>query len=110
MKIGKLYQVKKFYWFLYPSKERAAAAAADAWWPGDDHGIAALHGVVAAQAAQWSEHFKCNVTFVSENSIFCLLEEDGNFLKILSTNGELGWMIYRNNEERNKGCIEEVKE
>ena len=45
---------------------------------------------------------------ISPNSIFCFLEEDGKFLKVLSTNGELGWIIYPKDEAWNKGCIEEL--
>ena len=106
MNIGKLYQIKKYFWLLYPSKETVEAASAAAF------------AKVAAQSigggVEWSDYlsqeFNCNVTFIPPNSIFCLLEEDGNFLKILSTNGELGWMVYPRKEQWTKGCIEEVKE
>ena len=103
LNVGKLYKIKKYFWYLYPSKETAALARIEGF-----HADAGAARTATAATAHWSERFNCNVTFVSENSIFCLLEEDGKYLKILSTNGELGWMIYRNNEERNKGCIEEV--
>ena len=78
--IGKLYQVKKYYWFLYPTKDIAAC------------NLLEQHAV----------------SDISPNSIFCLLEKDGNFLKVLSTSGELGWMVCPSNED--KGCIEEVNQ
>lgn len=91
MQIGKLYQIKKHFWLLYPSKETAAA------------GVAGPAGGGAAGAADysdyWSKELNCNVTYIPENGIFCFLEQNGKFLKVLSTNGELGWIIYSENEE-----------
>ena len=90
---GKLYQVKKYFWYLYPSKETAADAAA-----------------AVSATAYWSKEFNCNVTYISPNSIFCLLESNGKFLKVLTTNGEIGWMIYPKKQPWTKGCIEEVNQ
>jgi len=98
MNIGKLYQVKEYFWLLFPSKEIAAAE--------DDLAAAAT----AAVADYWSTYFKCNISYISPNSIFCFLEQDGRFCKILSTNGELGWIIYPKNKDWAKGCIEEVNQ
>ena len=98
MNVGKLYQVKKYFWLLYPSKEIA-----------DAHVFASLDTTAAlaasTTAASYSKKYNCNVSYISPNSIFCFLEQDGNFMKILSTNGELGWIIYPK-----KGCIEEVNQ
>ena len=82
MNVGKLYQVKKFYWMIYPSKEAAATAT---------HPAAASAAAVSNAAAYYSKYFNCNVSYV-EPSIFCLLEKDGEFIRILSTNGEVGWI------------------
>ena len=81
MNIGKLYQVKEFFWFLYPSKEIVSAAT-----------IAAVARLLDTGAPYWSNRFKCNVSYISPNSVFCLLEKDGVFIKVLTTNGELGWI------------------
>ena len=102
MNIGKFYQVKKFYWLLYPSKDTVPAAINSA--------AASNDYMATCTAACWSRELKCNVTFVSENNIFCLLEEDGRFLKVLTTNGEIGWVDYPTNEEWAKDCIEEVNQ
>ena len=67
-----------------------------------------MFGLPLAFAAQLSERSKSNVTFVTPNDIFILLEEDGKFLKVLAPNGEMGWMKNPENEEWTKGCIEEV--
>jgi hypothetical protein len=99
MKIGKLYQIKKEFWMLYPSKEIAAAA---------DKPVALARRTAAAadRAAYLSNRFKCNVSYISPNSIFCLLEQDGKYIKVLSTNGELGWFYLA---DWRKEDIQEVK-
>ena len=91
MNIGKLYQTKKFYWFLYPSKDKAAAAAALFVAVAPDRPDVAAERL----AAYNSKYFNCNISYI-EPSIFLLLEQDGEFIKILSANGEVGW-IYLNN-------------
>lgn len=106
MNIGKLYQLKQYYWFLFPSKE-IAARNGQVTLPAD---LATAYALPLAFAAQLSERSKSNVTFVTPNNIFILLEEDGKFLKVLAPNGEMGWMKNPENEEWTKGCIEEVKE
>ena len=105
MEIGKLYQIKQFFFLVYPEKTYAAAAAASrAAEAADAHGAA--HGA-AVYAAFWSKTLNCNVTFVTPNSIFCLIEQDGDYLKVLTTNGELGWIRYPENKKWAKS-IEEV--
>ena len=93
MNVGKLYQVKKYYWFLYPSKDIAVASV----FRGGGGGYAAAASFVCAlaapdYAANYSKYFNCNVSYISPNSIFCLLEKDGEFIRILTTNGEVGWI------------------
>ena len=101
MIIGKLYQIKQYSWMLVPSKEHA-------------HACTAAHGshsnVHEHHVAYWSKHLKCNINSVSLNDIFCLLEEDGDYLKVLSSNGEIGWMSYPKDQDWTKGCFEEVKQ
>jgi hypothetical protein len=87
MKIGKLYKNNEYFWLLYPSKDIAARARPR---PTMD----------AAYADFLSNVFKCkpssegqNVPSVSPKSIFCLLEQDGEYIKVLTTNGEVGWIV-----------------
>jgi len=96
MNIGALYEIKKYSWLFYPTKEIAADAATDRCWPG--------------APAYWSSRLNCKVSFIPENSMFVLLEQDGKYCKVLSTNGELGWIFYPENEHWAKGWIEEVKQ
>jgi hypothetical protein len=81
MNVGKLCQFKKFYWLLFPSKDIASVAP---------HIAAAVE---QHHAAYYSKRFNCNISYIFPKSIFCFLEQDGKFCKILSTNGELGWLV-----------------
>jgi hypothetical protein len=126
MNIGKLYQIKKYFWYLYPTNGAATAAAREV-----ADGVDPRHVGVARVAATapntvtaapddaddddaaywtdyWSNQLNCDVSYLSPSDIFCLLEKDGTFLKVLTTNGEIGWIIYPKNETWTKGCIEEV--
>lgn len=85
MKIGKLYQIKEYFWLLYPSKDSI------------------LHSSIAIRrcslrdtsdaAKYYSFHLNCNVSYLEPKSIFCLIERDRNCLKVLSNNGQLGWIF-----------------
>jgi len=96
MNIGKLYENKKYFLLLCPSKDIAVAAA----YAFDD---APIHA-----SDYWSKRFNCNVSYIAPKGIFCLLKKDGKYCKVLTTNGELGWIKYPENKDWTKGCIEEV--
>jgi hypothetical protein len=89
LQIGKMYLVKEFFWFVFPTKELAgdvrgtrgrASTCADArWW--------------AAHNAKWlSQEFKCNVGVVEPNTCVVLLEQDKVYFKVLDSNGNIGWI------------------
>ena len=119
MNVGKLYQVKKYYWFLYPSKD-VAAHAASLRDPDFDtaHALAAIAAAattavaaaaVAAAARYCSKYFNCNVnvSYISPKSIFVFLEQNEKVIKVLTTNGEVGWIYLA---ERYKNDIEEMNQ
>ena len=85
MNIGKLYQVKKYYWLLYPSKDIAkmCLSTLQASWS---------FTITENDRAYWSNKFNCNVSYLKPNDIFCLLDQDGQYLKMLTSNGEIGWI------------------
>ena len=91
MNVGKLYQVKKYYWFLYPSKDIAVASV---FRDGEAYATARRgHAHASADyAASYSKRFNCNVSYISPKSIFVFLEKDEKVIKILSTDGEVGWI------------------
>ena len=99
MNVGSLYKVKQFFWLLFPTKDDAAAptavAAADSAATGSP-----------GDATFWSKRYKCNVTYFSPDSYIVLLEEDGKFKKLLTSDGKLGWTWC---DERYNSSFEEVK-
>jgi hypothetical protein len=102
MNIGGLYEIKKWYWLLFPSKDIAADARMTA--------VATAVALAVSYADSWSRELNCNVSFIAQNSMFMLLEKEGIFCKILSTEGSIGWIIYPENEHWTKNCIEEVNQ
>ena len=110
MNIGSLYQVKKYFWLLFPTKETISSSVTD------DDGFAPAvaargHvGVAAAAAgtvaAWYSRKYNCNVTYFSHDTFVVFLEEDGKFKKFLTSEGLIGWTWLG---ERDNECFEEVK-
>jgi len=100
MEIGKLYQTKELYWFLFPSLDKAIAVfnALD--------GAANFASYARRAAEYWSIQLNCNVSFISPQSMFVLLEQDIRHSKILTTEGNIGWIYL---PEWCKEDIEEVK-
>ena len=104
MNIGKLYQIKQYFWMLYPSKEIAASAlaaepearilcVASTWLP------------AATEASHyWSRELNCNVSYISLETIFFPVEVNGNYVKVVSGEG-VGWIIV---QDWAKECFEEV--
>ena len=96
MEVGKLYHINKFHWMLYPSRDIVIAApwlAVLAAWDDPAHA-----------ADYWSKQLNCNVSYIAKNSMFVLLERDGEYCKVLTANGELGW-IYLGD-----WCKDDIKE
>jgi len=109
MKIGSLYTVKKFCWLLFPTKDAAALFAASLALPLDAPPHAALapdSGSVAPAAADyWSRQLKCEVTYFSQETLIVFLEEDGNYKKVLTSDGKIGWTWFTENYNE---CFEEA--
>ena len=102
MNIGKLYQAKNYHWMLYPSKDIAIKAVVK------KRASSIVHVTTVANLTDyWSRYFSCNISAVKPKSIFVFLEQDKNFCKVLTTNGELGWIHI---EEWCKSDIEEVNQ
>jgi hypothetical protein len=98
MNIGNLYKVKKWSWFLFPTKETVVALRVVAPAPAPDD--------AAADAAWYSKFYNCEVTYFSLDSIVVFLEEDGVFKKVLTSDGLVGWTWF---DEDYIDCFEEVK-
>ena len=100
MKIGSLYQVKNFQWLVFPSKETAARF---------DDGFFAAYDNEPSAPAYWSNRLNCNVSYIAPNSIFILLQQDEDLNKILTANGEIGWIVYAGEKKWFTAPFEEVK-
>ena len=99
MQLGKMYLVKELFWFLYPTKElategraKAAAGVLGVCWRARA-AIGARAEMAANNAKLLSERYKCNVFVVEENTYVVLLEVDDDYIKILDSNGNIGWIV-----------------
>jgi len=101
MNIGSLYEIKKRYWFVYP--DQVAANRATNLDPSNDF-VAVLSNPVN-WSEFWSGILKCEVPYISPKDLFCLLEREDNFCKVLSNKGELGWIVLTDSYSKD---IEEV--
>ena len=101
MNLGKLYKVKKWSWFLFPTKETAAAAGRRA----KATAATPTLGGSAAGAAWYSKRFNCEVTYFPLDSYIVFLEDDGELKKVLTSDGLVGWTWYT---EIYNDCFEEV--
>ena len=103
MEIGKLYKTNQLFWLLYPSRDIAPEIHYDT------HSTTfALEeaGTAVYFSDAWSKWLNCNVSYINLNSMFVLLEKDREYSKILSTEGQVGWIILTGSY---KNDIEEVK-
>lgn len=102
MNIGSLYQVKKWFWLLFPTKEIVISTVVE-----DARDVVSVHALGAADYAAWySRACNLNVTWFSPDSFVVCLEEDGDYKKFLTSEGLIGWT------QVNKAwleCFEEVK-
>ena len=92
MKIGRLYNVKKFFWLLFPSKEIA-----------DTRSVTCRLCIIPTSLDWFGKH---EITYFSPDSIVVFLEEDGEFKKFLTSEGLIGWTWI---DESYNDCFEEVK-
>ena len=86
MQLGKMYLVKELFWLLFPTKEVGVA-----WWARG--GQRSERSWAYQEAKKCSERFNCNVAVVEENTYFVFLEQD-RFLKLLDSNGNIGWISF----------------
>jgi len=109
-KIGKVYQVKWWWWWLvFPNKEdgfmRQSHESVDLRSTPPPSGMG--HGDALLSAAYYRKYYGCNVTVVSPNDFVVLLETDGQGKKVLSCNGDIGWIWINKNDDH---YFEEISE
>ena len=84
MNIGSLYLVKELYRVLLPTKEIAVA-----WYCRGERGH--------------------SVSYIIPNELVVLLDKDETFLKVLTSDGRIGWAWVPWVNENYNDCFEEVK-
>lgn len=85
--VGKLYKITQYFCFLFPTKKDAISC------PSSINSImfdTKISGI--SSASYWSKVVGCNISLTSENCILTVLETDDIYNKIISTNGECGWI------------------
>ena len=88
MNIGNSYKVKDFCWLLFPTKEKATELFVDR-----TNYSASTGGV---SVAHWcSKQYNCEVTSFSPDSMITFLEEDRIYKKVLTSDGRIGWIWFK---------------
>ncbi len=80
--VGKLYEVKKYFWLLYPTKKAAAAGRASS--AGDA-------GTAAAVVQYWSKQLNCRISYIPEKTFLHVSFQKEEFARIISPEG-CGWI------------------
>lgn len=96
---GQLFQFTKYIYMLYPSKEFLLKAIAKGAVTATLPDAAAAFAYGALLASYWSNELDCTISYVEPYSIFCLLEQDGEYVKILASEGILGWIYLSGSAE-----------
>ena len=96
---GKLYKIKQYFWLLYPTKEIALSSNVGEGWVGNKTGI-------PIAANHWSKEFGCHVTFVSEGKLIQVIENDGECVRVIGTEG-IGWICVQHTNWT-KDCFERI--
>jgi len=95
MNTGSLYQVKNRFWLLFPTKKTTFMHP---------------HCLTSDQAKKATLYYfkenNLNVTYFSPDSYIVFLEDNGNYKKVLTSEGLIGWTWF---DEYYNECFEEVK-
>ena len=103
MNLGSLYLVKELYRVLFPTKEIAAAVNPTVAMI-DASTIEAFN--IDVNASYWMEEFDCHVSYIIPNELVVFLDKDETFLKVLTSDGRIGWTWF---DEDYIDCFEEVE-
>ena len=75
MEVGNLYKTKEFYWLLYRSEDEIDIA---------------ISAVSTTSTRYWS--MTCKASYIPPNSLFVLLEQKEKHCKVLTAEGNIGWI------------------
>jgi hypothetical protein len=88
MEIGKLYELKRLYWFLYQTREDMQ----------DLYISCELSSSDAKRTCQEFDIYNTKISFLDPDSLVLCIEKDPStdvtdFYKVLTSNGEIGWIM-----------------
>ena len=92
MKSGNLYQITCYFWYLYPSKDVAFLRK-------NERSVATQHEVeIKEQINYWNQQLKSNISYLAPNSLFFVLEREEKYVKVLDSDGMVGWISLQKND------------
>jgi hypothetical protein len=93
IQVGDIIKCEEFCLMLYPTQGVAARAAAAV---GAIPSAATAVGLGGGRsAAAWSAHLGCSISYVENGSPLFVIENDGQYFKVLATGDKSGWIIYQ---------------
>lgn len=103
--LGSLYKVKHFYWIACATKEAAyqtlSSHTGTVWREIADYAWAA--------SVALSKQLNVKTYYLSPNDLLVFLGNEGNYMKVLSANGEIGWIYYPDEPAWLQDYFEETK-
>jgi len=84
IQVGDIIKCEEYCLMLYPTQPPR----------GREHPAAADYGAGASVAALWSAHLGCSISYVENGSPLFVIEDDGQYFKVLATGDKSGWIIY----------------
>jgi len=103
MKIGKLYQSKKYFWMLYPSIE---IAELEGYGPIGETCNTAMMAVKVRSANRRS-----TMSYITPNSVLVVLNQQNRCYKVLTIEGTVGWpCLHSDYKSDYKDDIKEIDE
>lgn len=106
MQVGCLYKIKNRSWLFFPSKELAIVIC-DSCKNMDYNGVRRYWNPFSYKKIDaefkcklWGSRFDCKLTNFSENQLFVLLEEEAEYKRILLIDGQIGWIVIKEENEK----------
>ncbi len=103
--MSQYYQVKSYFWLVFPSKEKAASSGIGI---DSDRSVAITREVMTDSVKWWSKALDCQVTYISPNSCFTVIELDGKFTRVIGE--QVGWIIADVREDWVRDSFERIVE
>ena len=81
--VGKLYQNNKLHWLVSSSRENAHFSP---------DRVQSLRTVNSTILQYWNKRLGYDLSIFYPKTFFCVLEQERDILKVLTPEGELGWI------------------